>query len=410
MIRLVSMALQAAIAVQSPPLSTTTARSTPPSSGAVTTRSPTTSAPATAEEKTIVVVGKRLQDTESALAACIARQCPPKEEIDASLAHAENQFLAGDYDSAQATLWKARGRNKRYAKDLPVDVADLLRAGSRVAAANGLVDVSRITAIDSLDALKSGLPATDYRIFSQRLAVGDSFFKSGRIVAARDVYNKVAAQAHDAGQPRMEGYALFRLAGLMTAAALVDPVYRNSANDALHRIDQTTAPELAPFRDAAQQLRCRLTGTARDDKRLACARALSGGKASRAELIYSPTIELQGRPDVKITTSNVVNQGDRKPQWADIAFWVAPDGSVRDIDTVRTSPNARGDWLDKVVDALGKRVYRSLDLPAGDPGLRRIERYSLIYNVTPIKNTRVMGRSPVPRLEVLDLTVDPTQS
>ena len=409
MIRLVSMTLQAAMAVQSPPLSSTTARSTPPSSGPVAARSPTTAAPATSEEKTIVVVAKRLQDTEGALAACIARQCPPKEEIDASLAHAENQFLAGDYQAAQATLWKARGRNMRYRKELPVDVADLLRAGSRVAAANGLVDVSRITAIDSLDALKSGLPATDYRIFSQRLAVGDSFFKSGRIVAARDVYNKVAGQAHDAGQPRMEGYALFRLAGLMTAAAMVDPVYRNSANEALQRIDQTTAPELAPFRDAAQQLRCRLTGTARDDKRLACARALSGGKASRAELVYAPTIDLQGRPDVKATTSNVVNQGDAKPQWADIAFWVAPDGSVRDIDTVRTSPNAKGDWLDKVVDALGKRVYRSLDLPPSDPGLRRIERYSLVYNVVPMKNTRSRGRSPTPRLEVLDLTVDPSQ-
>ncbi|MEG8053920.1 hypothetical protein QP185_12790 [Sphingomonas aerolata] len=170
MIRLVSMALQAAMTVQSPPLSSTTARSTPPSTPSATG---TTAAPVTAEEKTIVVVAKRLQDTGRALAACIARQCPPKEEIDASLAHAENQFLAGDYQAAQATLWKARGRNMRYREELPVDVADLLRAGSRVAAANGLADVSRITAIDSLDALKSGLPATDYRIFSQRLAVGD---------------------------------------------------------------------------------------------------------------------------------------------------------------------------------------------------------------------------------------------
>lgn len=407
MIRLVSMALQAAMTVQSPPLSSTTARSTPPSTPSATG---TAAAPATAEEKTIVVVAKRLQDTGRALAACIARQCPPKEEIDASLAHAENQFLAGDYQAAQATLWKARGRNMRYREELPVDVADLLRAGSRVAAANGLADVSRITAIDSLDALKSGLPATDYRIFSQRLAVGDSFFQNGRIIAARDIYNKVAAQAHDAGQPRMEGYALFRLAGLMTAAATVNSSYRNSAHEALRRIDQTTAPELAPFREAAQQLRCRLAGKARDEDRLACARALNGGKASRAELIYAPSIDLQGRPDVKATTSNVVNQGDQKPQWADIAFWVAPDGSVRGIDTVRTSPNARGDWLIKVVDALGKRVYRSLDMPPGNPGLRRIERYSLVYNVAPIKNTRVRGRSPTPRLEILDLTVEPTQS
>ena len=117
------------------------------------------------EGKTIVVVGRRVEDSARALAACIARQCPPKEEIDASLAHAEDQFLAGDYPEAQRTLAKARGRNMRYKRELPVEVGDLLRASGRMLAVNGQRDAARITAIDSLDALKSGLPSTDRRIF-----------------------------------------------------------------------------------------------------------------------------------------------------------------------------------------------------------------------------------------------------
>ena len=49
----------------------------------------------------IVVTARSLQDTADALAACIARNCPPDEDIAATLAHAENQFVGGDYRSAR---------------------------------------------------------------------------------------------------------------------------------------------------------------------------------------------------------------------------------------------------------------------------------------------------------------------
>ena len=49
----------------------------------------------------IVVTGIPLRQTERALRACIARKCPPKEDIDATLAHAENLFVAGKYQDAR---------------------------------------------------------------------------------------------------------------------------------------------------------------------------------------------------------------------------------------------------------------------------------------------------------------------
>ena len=48
----------------------------------------------------IVVTGTPLAESAKRLKDCIARHCPPKEDIDASLAHAENQFIAGDYLTA----------------------------------------------------------------------------------------------------------------------------------------------------------------------------------------------------------------------------------------------------------------------------------------------------------------------
>lgn len=373
-------------------------------------QAPPTIPPAQSTEvdgKTIVVVGRRVEDSERALAACIARNCPPKEEIDASLAHAENQFLAGDYAEAQRTLGKARARNMKYRKELPVDVGDLLRASGRMLALNGLSEASRITAIDSLDALKSGLPSNDRRIFIQRLAVGDAFVKSGRVIAARDVYNKVAKQADAAGDVRVKGYALFRVAGLYTALARERPDYRETAYDALRRIDETTEPDLAPFRDAAKLLRCRMQDTGGTKDGRACAQSEVGESATIAQLVYAPPIDLQDlwSPQTSATT---VMHGKSTPQWADVAFWVAPDGSVRDIDTVRASSNVDERWLKLVTKALGERMYRPLKLPPSDPGIRRIERYSLVYNLVRETGSRVPVRSNIPHVEILDLTVEPT--
>ena len=98
--------------------------------------------------------------------------------------------------------------------------------------------------------------------------------------------------------------------------------------------------------------------------------------------------------------------GEDKPQWIDVAFWIAPDGTVRDIDVARQSENAKGQWIERVKKSLGGRLYRPLALAANDAGLRRIERYSLFYNLLDIPGTRIAGRSPIPNIEVTDLTID----
>src|SRR5689334_5748720 len=72
------------------------------------------------ENPTIVVTGRSLADTAKALKDCLARHCPPDEDVAATIAHAENQFVSGDYKSARQTLLAGSGRNKRHAKQYPV--------------------------------------------------------------------------------------------------------------------------------------------------------------------------------------------------------------------------------------------------------------------------------------------------
>ncbi len=60
---------------------------------------PASPRPASAEQE-IVVTGVSLESSERALRECLARKCPPKEDIAASLADAENLFVGGKYDDA----------------------------------------------------------------------------------------------------------------------------------------------------------------------------------------------------------------------------------------------------------------------------------------------------------------------
>lgn len=90
--------------------------------------------PAAATAPDIVVTGPSLAKAKAVLAACLQEHCPPDKDIDATLAVAETQFVAGDYAAARTTLLKSIGRKHRYAKTYPVLVSDLPRSNSRVAA------------------------------------------------------------------------------------------------------------------------------------------------------------------------------------------------------------------------------------------------------------------------------------
>src|SRR5436305_9345304 len=85
-------------------------------------------------QQAIVVTGTPIRDTERALRECLARKCPPNEDINAALAHAENLFVAGRYQDARSVTRAAIGRNHRFRKTYPVDVSDLYRANSRISA------------------------------------------------------------------------------------------------------------------------------------------------------------------------------------------------------------------------------------------------------------------------------------
>ena len=65
------------------------------------------------EDTMLIVDGVRIDASAAALAACLARSCPPDEDMEAATVHAENQLLAGP-GSRRGT-----GRRRTIADDLP---------------------------------------------------------------------------------------------------------------------------------------------------------------------------------------------------------------------------------------------------------------------------------------------------
>jgi hypothetical protein len=358
------------------------------------------------EESPIVVTGTPIAETKARLEACLARKCAPKEDINASLAHAENQFIVGDYVGARDTLDDARGRNNRYAKTLPVEVADLNRADGRLANVDGRPAHSRISQIAALEALKAGLDDSDSRLLIQRLMVGDEFARVGRLIAAEDVYRKVEKQARKAGNLRVAGHAMLRDATIHGALASAWKQYRPLAEHKIGRIERSREPELAEFRNAAKLLRASIAAMGHDTAALEKAlAAIPPQPSDNPLLIYAPAIEMK-----KIASESSKRGLGNDAEWIDLRFEIRADGTVAELDTLRDSGTVGGNWPALVKQAVAQRRYAPIALPPGSDGVSRVERFSFVHDLVLEFGSRIPVRRGRGRITTLDITESPSGS
>ncbi|MBK6707772.1 MAG: hypothetical protein IPG54_09965 [Sphingomonadales bacterium] len=197
----------------------------------------------------IVVIGQSLKDTEKALADCIARQCPPDEEIRAALAHAENQFIGGDYRAAKSTLNKTSGRNRKHGENYPIEVSDLFRASSRIAEHLGEGKQFQLAVLDMRDILKNGLPDNDARVMVAQVEVGDSRAKLGYPDEALRIYRDVSKKAQLAGHSRVAAFAQMRqhLLTYSLGENLSDAGSKREGREGLAKLAMAATPGLEDF-------------------------------------------------------------------------------------------------------------------------------------------------------------------
>lgn len=367
-----------------------------------------------ASKPDIIVTGERLPDLQNALKACIDRKCPPDQDVNATLKVAEHQFIDGKYADARSTLLKSIGRNKRFAHDYPEPVADLLRANYRIAAHLGEGDVYRVGTFDMVSALKAGLPDSDPRVLGGEIEVGDMYARFNRFDEAVDKYSSVGRQAEKLGLYNIQGMARLRIVGLYSQLAMVLPFqYKSDAHKTADALINSTDPHMKPFGQAARVLMARLDAKTGDhsavDKLIADYRTTDNGVAPI--LLYAPPLKSADDNNLGAQWGNVLNKLSRTNydgEWVDIGFWVTPDGRVSDAGVLRSGkPVDEPYWVKPILTGISARRYAPLKMDPSQPGVMRVERYTLTARLTTNTGSRMPVRETRPQIEMLDLSVDP---
>jgi hypothetical protein len=364
-------------------------------------------------QREIVVTARSLKDTEADLKACLARKCPPDQDIKATLAHAENQFVEGDYRNARSTLANALGRNRKHKEEYPVEVSDLLRANGNIAAHLGEFDIYRISVLDMRDTLKGALKPNDYRVFGAEIEVADSRMKLGYIKEASDKYLEIERLALTAGLPQVAAIARLRDLSLRVQRAEVEKTtFRKK--EALDEIDMfLNAPTDGndKFKIVAEVLRSRLDrtdGNSETANKLIARYAAMGG-TDQPVLLYSTPIKMNEAQAVRAMAGgsdlNRIGTQVVENRWVDIGFWIGVDGKVDEPEILRNKGDT--DWADVVLKSIKTRVYAPLKAEADNStlGVYAIERYSLTAQYeNDVTGSRIRQRSPVARIKRTDLT------
>ncbi|HYE28394.1 MAG TPA: hypothetical protein VEA61_09195 [Allosphingosinicella sp.] len=370
---------------------------------------PALAAPAAAAEPAddsppIVITGKPLKDTERALADCLARRCPPDRDIDATLAHAENLFVAGDYKAARRTTLASIGRNKGQARAYPMHVSELYRANGRIAAHLGEGRSYEFSTTAIKRALRAGLPDDDVRLLGAELEIAAMHASFGRLDQSRRAYQEVQRRARRLGREDIAAAARVRAAWLNHLAG-----HTELARRALREIAAERAPASRMPRLTALILLARLDrGQGDHASSDALIEQLRAVGTDRPVLLFSPQVELPRRR-VEGESGSATRRMAMEPfekQWVDVGFRVTPEGRVDDVEVLRSQGNTR--WAEPVLRSIAGRLYSPVAAPGGT---YRVERYSFTSMWDhDAPGTRLRRRSPDARIEMLDLTSEPEPS
>lgn len=347
----------------------------------------------------IIVTGRRLRANERALADCIERVCATDEDVDASLAHAEDLFVAGNYDAAQAITKASLKRNRDKAVAYPVAVSDLQRANARIGAHRGSKFDFRNSTYGIRNALRSGLPIDDPRLVWAELEIAEMLVSIGSMNGARGLYAKADRGALAIGRPDLSALARLRWAWKDHTAGR-----RTDARRRIGVIANLLDPRQRTPRLAARILLARLDrANSKFESSDALIRELASLKGSKPILIFAPPID---PAEAAATYTNRklerLTDEDSGEQWLDIGFWIRPDGRTKDVEILRRS--GRSSWSGPILASISARRYAAAGGIEG-LGAFRVERYSLTNFPVFDSGTRMKIPGP-PRIEMLDLTLD----
>ncbi len=385
-------------------------------------------------DRQIVVTATPLSATEKALADCIARNCPPDQEIRAALAHGENQFVAGKYRDAKSTLYKTVGRTRKFGDTYPIEVSDLFRARSRIAEHLGEPNDYQISVLDMRDVLRKGVGRNDPRALIAQIEVGDSREKLGYPEEAMRIYDAVSEEAKAKGDIRISQFARLRKNMLQYNFAKANRL-GSDERTALIEIqkiadsDSADAPDVKIMAEVALARLERSIGRMDRTNAIIQKFALRDG-ATKPILLSSQPIKMAPKGDLAKLNNHekhipssaspasaipVQEMADLKRRgiqfegrWVDIGFWINANGNIENTEVLRSSGSTDG-WLKPIFTSINSRIYAPLNTKkiASQGGIYMVERYTYTaryLDASGETGSRIAKRGSEPRIEMINLT------
>lgn len=296
----------------------------------------------------VIVLGRR---AEKGLTDCLQRQCPPAEDVEASLQAAVEQFGAGRYADAHRTLQKAIHRNKKHAAELPGPVSSLYATLATVAEHEGYKDLWKHAGRQNVVLLREHLGATTPATLTEEIRRADDMLGLGLPDVAEDIYKKAQRLALANDHRSIAAAATYRRAWL----ALMRNRYAEA--DKLVRQGATIAGPSQPAMNQVRDVLLARIANRRGDKGAieALATRLRQSATQAPTLLSAPPVEDINPPP------GTSDRYDRDPvRWADIGYWIRPDGHTADVEMLRTT--GLGQWRVGIVRHVSARRYVPLAL------------------------------------------------
>jgi hypothetical protein len=354
----------------------------------------------------IVVTGQKLVEAQ---AECARGGCTPLRDAQATIALAEVRFRDGNYQDAKRLLAAGASRNRDKEAQEPRAVAALYEAYATVSLHEGDRKEYRRAVADQVRVLNAHLPADDPSVLSAATALGDMWIELGNYAQAEVTYRGIEERALSGGRDRAAMLAGMKRVWIEAARMQSEKPYRM-----IDALEQRPVAKEAGFAGALKVLRLRLA--ARDAKGEEVTRLIRElGKAGGPEpvLLVSPPYALDaataaervnGAQDLR-DLRNVGAADLSGIQWADVGFWVRPDGRTEDIEILRGS-RGRG-WMKPALDQIAARRYSASGGAGAEGGVYRVERFTMAAEYQTPKGSLISRRVAKGGYEVLDLTEAP---
>lgn len=360
----------------------------------------------------IVVTGQRLVEVQ---AQCARGECSVLRDAQATIALAEVRFRDGNYQDAKRLLAAAASRNRDKGAQEPRAVAAIHEAYATVALHEGDKDAYRRAVSDQVRILEANLPPEDPSVLSATTALGDMWIEAGNFRQADQTFRGIEERALAQGRDRAA-----MLAGMKRVWIEAAQTGGGKPYAMIDALEQRPVAKEPGFASALKVLRLRIA--ARDAKGADVTRLIGelGQAGEEPVLLVSPAYAMdaataadQHSRQFDLRDAQGGGSGDlARIKWADIGFWVRPDGSTADIEVLRGGgmDGARGSgWIAPALRQIAGRRYSATKGGGAQDGggVYRVERFTAATEYRTPTRSLIKRRVATDGYKVQDLTQAP---